>query len=149
LSVALDSNILLYAFDRLEPAKRAVAEPLLRRALDGRAIIARQVLGEILNVAHRRRVMTPGEARALVSSLAADAIIVPTSQESLGIASMMSERFQLQYFDALIATLSRDAGATILLSEDMQDGIDLDGLVVLNPFSPTNADKIEAAWPRA
>ena len=148
MSIALDSNIILYAFDRLEPAKRAVADPLLRRALDCRAIIARQVLGEILNVAQRRRVITPAQARALVTSLAAEATIAPTFQESLGMASMLAERFQLQYFDALIATVSREAGATILLSEDMHDGVDLDGLVVVNPFNGANAARIEAAWPQ-
>lgn len=148
MSIALDSNVILYAFDRLEPAKRAVAEPLLRRAIDCRAIIARQVLGEILNVAHRRRVMMPAEARTLVSSLEAEAVIASTSPESLAIASMTAERFRLQFFDALIATVCRDAGATILLSEDMHDGLDVGAFIILDPFNPANAQRIEAAWPR-
>lgn len=93
--------------------------------------------------------MTPAEARSLVSSLAAEAIIAPTTEGSLIIASMTAERLQLQYFDALIATVSRDAGATILLSEDMHDGLDLEGLIVVNPFQPWNAQRIEAAWGRA
>lgn len=30
----------------------------------------------------------------------------------------------------------------ILLSEDMHDGLDLDGLIILNPFAPANAARL-------
>ena len=33
----------------------------------------------------------------------------------------------------------------MLLSEDMHDGLDLDGLTILNPFNPANTARIEAA----
>jgi predicted nucleic acid-binding protein len=47
-------------------------------------------------------------------------------------------RFKLQYFDALIIAVASRAGARILLSEDMHDGLVVDGLRVVNPFVAGN-----------
>lgn len=33
---------------------------------------------------------------------------------------------------------------TILISEDMQDGLSIDGLTVVNPFNPANSALIDA-----
>ena len=37
-------------------------------------------------------------------------------------------------FDALLLATAREAGCTVLLSEDMQDGAEFDGVVVRNPL---------------
>jgi predicted nucleic acid-binding protein len=50
----------------------------------------------------------------------------------------LADRKMLQYFDALIITVAARAGATMLLSEDMQDGLEVDGLLVVNPFVAGN-----------
>jgi predicted nucleic acid-binding protein len=72
----------------------------------------------------------------------------PQKPDNLLAALACADRFRLQYLDALIAIVSRAAGATLLLSEDMQDGLDMEGLVVANPFIPANADRIAAGWQR-
>jgi predicted nucleic acid-binding protein len=41
---------------------------------------------------------------------------------------------RLSMFDALLLATAREAGCTVLLSEDMQDGAEFDGLVVRNPL---------------
>ena len=51
---------------------------------------------------------------------------------------------QLSWFDALIIATSRRAGATALLTEDMHDGADFDGLRIINPFALHNAPAITA-----
>jgi predicted nucleic acid-binding protein len=44
-------------------------------------------------------------------------------------------RWQISLWDALIVEAARRAGATTLLSEDLQHGMDFDGVVVENPFA--------------
>jgi predicted nucleic acid-binding protein len=50
----------------------------------------------------------------------------------------LAERKMLQYFDALIVAVTKRAGATILLSEDMHDGLEIGGLKIVNPFVAAN-----------
>jgi predicted nucleic acid-binding protein len=61
-----------------------------------------------------------------------------TKREDVVEAACLAEQHNLQYFDALIIAVARHAGATILLSEDMQDGLEIDGLRVVNPFLAEN-----------
>lgn len=53
-------------------------------------------------------------------------------------ATDWSRAFEMQVFDALIAAVAARAGATMLLSEDMQDGLELDGIMIINPFAAAN-----------
>jgi predicted nucleic acid-binding protein len=50
----------------------------------------------------------------------------------------LAERKMLQYFDALIVAVTKRAGAAILLSEDMHDGLEIGGLKIVNPFVAAN-----------
>jgi predicted nucleic acid-binding protein len=44
------------------------------------------------------------------------------------------DRFQLSFWDAMIVASAQHAGCQVLLTEDLHDGLDLDGLRVVNPF---------------
>ena len=57
-------------------------------------------------------------------------------------AARAAERYKLAYFDALMCAVASRAGATVLLSEDMADGMEIDGLRIVNPFDPGNAGLI-------
>lgn len=46
-----------------------------------------------------------------------------------------ASRSGLAFWDALIVAAARSAGCDALLTEDLQDGQDLDGLVVVDPFA--------------
>jgi predicted nucleic acid-binding protein len=46
----------------------------------------------------------------------------------------------------VVCAASADAGAKVLLTEDMQDGRILDGLRLINPFAEKNAKAIESLW---
>lgn len=53
-------------------------------------------------------------------------------------ASVLAARYKIAYFDALICAVASRTGATVLLSEDMADGMEIDGLRIVNPFSAGN-----------
>ena len=44
-------------------------------------------------------------------------------------------RHNLSFWDAMLWSVVKDAGATVLLSEDFQDGRELGGVRFLNPFT--------------
>jgi predicted nucleic acid-binding protein len=53
----------------------------------------------------------------------------------LASAWKIQDRFQLSFWDSLIVAAAKAASCKWLLTEDLQAGLDLDGIVVLNPFS--------------
>lgn len=126
----LDSNVLVYAFtaDR----RAAVAQTLLQT----RPVISVQVLNEFTNVARRKLGMDWQEVAEAISELRVLcptilALDLATHDEALRIA----ERYGYSIFDALIVATALQAGSDTLWSEDMQDGIVIDGrLRISNPF---------------
>ena len=46
----------------------------------------------------------------------------------------VQDRFGLSWWDALIVAAAKVADCSLLLSEDLQDDQDLDGLRVIDPF---------------
>ena len=61
-----------------------------------------------------------------------------TTFADLDRAVELSQSYNLQFFDALIVAVAQRARAILLLSEDMHDGLEIDGLRILNPFAAAN-----------
>jgi predicted nucleic acid-binding protein len=126
----LDSNVLIYAFtaDR----RAAIAQALLQT----RPIISVQGLNEFANVARRKLGMDWQEVRDALSDLrvlcpTVLALDLATHDEALRIA----ERYGYSIFDAQIVASALQAGSDTLWSEDMHDGMVIDGrLRISNPF---------------
>jgi predicted nucleic acid-binding protein len=143
MRVALDSNILIYAELEPESAKgKRAAELILRAARDG--VIPVQVLGEYLRVIQRRAPAMFEEAVRQTSLYQAAFLTPSTTDAILAKASEMAREHRLQLWDCVVCAAALDAGAKVLLTEDMQDGRSLVGLRLLNPFAPVNDEAIEA-----
>ncbi|MDP9327036.1 MAG: PIN domain-containing protein [Actinomycetota bacterium] len=136
MPVFVDTNVLVYARDTADPAKHARASEwvadLWERA-DGRLSV--QVLQEYYVTTTRklRPGLAPEEARADVLDLAAWSPVV-TDIQMLASAWTIEERFGLSIWDALIVAAAQVARCDVLLTEDMQHGMDLDGVRVTDPF---------------
>jgi predicted nucleic acid-binding protein len=52
---------------------------------------------------------------------------------------------RLAFRDAMLWATVKAAGCRFILSEDGQDGRDLDGVVQVNPFNPTNDRFVDLA----
>jgi predicted nucleic acid-binding protein len=143
LSYILDTNIIIYAFDRGDLAKHSIARRILEASIENERPTLRQILGEVLNAAHKKRHLSLPAAREAVALLEGFVPVLPTDSTITLRASEMAERYQLQYFDAVICTVARRVGASILLSEDMQDGLRLGAMTIVNPFNPANADLLD------
>jgi predicted nucleic acid-binding protein len=132
----VDTNVLLYAHDASEIGKQPVARALLEELwADGSGVLSTQVLQEFYVVATRKfkPPMRRSEARELVTLYAT----WPVVQVDVGLivdATALEVRAQLSFWDALVIEAARRAGATRLVSEDLQDGRRIAGIVIEDPF---------------
>jgi predicted nucleic acid-binding protein len=130
----LDTNIVLYAYDRDAPAKREVALRLVEQGWNSLGMIAISV--QVLQEAHvnlERR----GVSRAEASQVIRDFSQWPVVDNSLDLLlSALDEqsRWQISIWDALILAAARVSGATELISEDFNHGQEYGGVTAVNPF---------------
>ena len=125
-----DTNVLLYVASG-DPAKADRAE----RLIGAGGIISVQVLNEIANVARRKMGMSWTETRAFLSTIRG---LLPVQTLTIDVHEtglVLAERYGLSVYDAMIAASALHADCDTLWSENMQDGLLLDGrLRVVNPF---------------
>jgi predicted nucleic acid-binding protein len=99
-----------------------------------------------LRVTHKKRPMPLDVAREVVGTIEETCRVFECIKGTRRSASLSCEKHGLQYFDALICTVLVEHSQTILLSEDMQDGLQIGPLKVVNPFNPSNAGLIAEAF---
>ena len=132
----VDTNVLAYAHDRSETRKQAVAQARLEELWRERnGVLSTQVLQELYVVA-TRKLATPmprTTARRIVA-LYAEWPVVQVDVPLILAASDLEERHALSLWDALVVEAARRAGATRLLTEDLQAGRRIAGVRVENPF---------------
>ncbi len=135
--VFLDTNVLVYAYDRDEPDKRDRALSLLKSlAPEWQPIVSTQVLQELYVVLTRKlsRPLAPEQATEAIrrwSKLQVVHIDVPL----IIAATATSQKHHLSFWDALIFQSAAKADCIRLLSEDLQDGFQLSGVTLENPFA--------------
>eukprot|EP01012_Entosiphon_sulcatum_P043021 TRINITY_DN57171_c0_g1_i1.p1 TRINITY_DN57171_c0_g1~~TRINITY_DN57171_c0_g1_i1.p1 ORF type:complete len:151 (-),score=18.74 TRINITY_DN57171_c0_g1_i1:75-527(-) len=149
IRVGLDTNILLYAVDSLgEPEKNA-------RALDlvdwiggsGRGMLPLQALGEFYAVAVRKKRAPADLAAVYVDRWASVFPVHEAVFADVRDAIRVQRHHGLAFWDAMIWSVVRRAGAQVLFSEDLQDGRELEGVRFVNPFNPANDAEIAALFP--
>jgi predicted nucleic acid-binding protein len=142
IRVALDSNILIYAEIEPESEKGArSADLILRAARNG--VIPAQVLGEYLRFVQRRVPQAFDDAIRQASIYRAAFLTPPTTDAVIDTACALARTHRMQLWDCVVCAASAQAGAKVLLTEDMQDGRILDGFRLINPFAASNAHAIE------
>ena len=125
-----DTNVLLYLASS-DAAKAKRAEKLIG---EGGAISV-QVLNELANVARRKMRLSWTETHALLSLVRGLLPVHPLTVESHETGLALAERYALSTYDAMIAASALLADCDTLWSEDMQDGMRIEGgLRIANPF---------------
>lgn len=133
----LDTNVLVYSFDRRIPEKQKRAQDLVGQALSERSgAISWQVAQEFLNVA-RHKFAAPLSLEESIAYL--DQVLIPlcSVQSSPSLyRSALSIQLDTQYrfYDCLIVAAAIEIGCKTLYSEDLQAGRDIKGLTIVNPF---------------
>lgn len=131
----LDTNVLVYAVDEGEPAKRDRARRILLELDASSIVLSAQVLAEFYVVVTRKLAapMRPRDAAAAVaelSKLAVVAVDAPLVIDALALASASN----LSLWDAMILRAAALSGCERVLTEDLSDGTLIDGVRVEDPF---------------
>lgn len=134
--VFLDTNVLVYAQDTRDPDKNRRARDWIEELLERRRMrLSTQVLNEYYRVVTEK--LDPGleplAARQDVRNLL---VLDPVSPDSklLESAWRFQDRYSIPWWDSLIVAAAQRTGAEHLLTEDFQDGQELDGVRVVDPF---------------
>lgn len=131
-----DTNVLVYLFDGDSPAKRAVARVLVdEHVRRGTLAVSAQVLGEFYVTVTRKfgKKMTPNSVREALRELGRLPFVSVDAGTVLA-AATLSQDHTLSFWDALLVETAREGGCDELLTEDLQDGRDFDGVRIRNPF---------------
>lgn len=126
----LDSNVVLYLLSA-DSKKADTAEALLQT----RPVVSVQVLNEVTSVCRRKLEMPWGEIESLLGAVKAYCHVTPLTLESHAMAMQVVQRHRLSFYDAHIVASAVLAGANLLFSEDMHNGLQIQGLRIQNPFT--------------
>lgn len=131
----VDTNILVYAYDRADIEKHDRAVATLAELDPGDLIISTQVLSEFFVVATRpnQRLLSPQAARDAVVALSVTTV-EPVDVDLVRRALDVHSTALVSYWDALILAAAVRAGCARLLTEDLTAGSIVQGVRIENPF---------------
>lgn len=131
----LDSNILIYSYDPIDPRKQEIAQALLRRAIQGEAVASTHVLSEFATtLLHKKIPPASAEAvKAVLDTLTAIRLVLP-DEGIVRRAVEAHEAYGIPFYDGMIVAAAKRAGCTRIWSEDLNPGQTYFGMKVENPF---------------
>ncbi len=131
----IDTNVLIYAHDIDANAKHKIAKEVLQELWSERTgVLSAQVLQEFyVNVT--RKIPSPLSkdlARLVVSSYAIWCL--ETTPTEILATFRIEDESRIGFWDALIVSSAAKSGANRILSEDLNAGQRIAGILVVNPF---------------
>jgi predicted nucleic acid-binding protein len=143
--VFVDTNVLVYARDRTDEEKHRRAMAWVAALWQERAgRLSWQVVQEYY-VTVTRKLDPPrdrSDAREDVTSLVTWRPI-PIGLPTIDVAWGIEDRFGLSWWDALIVAAAQIGECAYLLSEDLPDGQDFEGVTVISPFSKSPSEILD------
>jgi predicted nucleic acid-binding protein len=137
----VDTNVLLYAYDRSAGWKQDKARKILLDLwLDQSGVLSMQVLQEFYyNVTRKIGSPLPKTiARRIVRSYFRWCL--EPSPVQIALAFSIEDAARISFWDALIVASALKSGASRILSEDLNAGQRIAGIPIENPFIAHNAE---------
>lgn len=132
----VDTNILIYAHDLSAGHKNTRARDLIRELWQtGQGCVSVQVLQEFyVNVTRKvAQPLTPEIAAQILADLSVWHVHCPGVQDVLD-AIALQARYQLSFWDAMIAVSAIQLGCSTIWSEDLNPGQAYSSVTVSSPF---------------
>jgi predicted nucleic acid-binding protein len=133
----VDTNVLVYAFEKGGSPRKETAKRLVTELMDtDRLRLSTQVLQELFVILTRKAAVhcTGEEALGVLEDLAAWPLTVvdfPVIRAAAGLAGKAS----LSFWDSLVVISAAKSGSAVLYTEDLNDGQEILGVRVTNPFT--------------
>ena len=131
----IDTNVFLYAIDKSNSDKQALAKEIVSEALrpGSDSLISVQVLSEFASVVVRKMKLP---ARIVLDMLQ-ELQKIPCADITPSIPSRaveIQELYGLQFYDSQLIAMAERYGCAEFVSEDLSDGQSYCGVKVMNPF---------------
>jgi predicted nucleic acid-binding protein len=133
----VDTNILVYAFEKGSSQKKKTAQRLLTELMDtDRLRLSTQVLQELfVTLTRKAAVRCSGEeALGVLEDLAAWPLTV-VDFPVIRAAAELSGKASLSFWDSLVVISASKSGSSVLYTEDLNHGQEILGVRVSNPFT--------------
>lgn len=142
--IFIDTNIFIYALtepkekdQKQAQFKRSKALTLLTKCYnEERIVVSVQVLNELhLNMVRKFKIDDTTVYKTLQENLFAIASVENLTIQTYTKAFQIRKKYNISYWDSLVVASALESGCVKLYSEDMQDGLVVEGrLVIVNPF---------------
>jgi predicted nucleic acid-binding protein len=139
VSVAFDTNVLVYAVDRSEGARHLTASLVIERVLRMReGMLILQTMVEFYAVTTGKLKGKPEDMLRFLDRLRAVLPVHAADERDFDRATG-GEPHGLSFWDALLWATADRIGVRYLLTEEFQDGRTLGGVTFVDPFQSGNA----------
>ena len=135
----VDSNILVYAFDPRDALKQRSAVDLVERLIERQlAVLSVQCLSEFFNATTRKlpERLPAGEAFQHIERFARTCRVLDLTAATVLEGCRGAASHSLSVWDALIWATAKLNQVPYVLTEDLQDGLFLEGVRFQKPFAP-------------
>jgi predicted nucleic acid-binding protein len=134
--IFIDTNIIIYAYDVTAGNKHKVARNILTELWNsGMGVISTQVLQEFF-VNAIQKIPRPIDKK-LAKEIVRDFLkwnVVVSNGDSILDAIDICVKYGYSFWDSMIIEAAIKGGAAVLMSEDLQDGQVISGVIIRNPF---------------
>lgn len=131
----LDTNILIYRVDGAAGWRQQVARRIIDAASAVDCWLTLQAVSEFYAAATRKGMMSPDRAAETAGIWLELFPVAAASPGAVRAALDVATVGRASYWDALLLATAAEAGCTAILTEDMADGSELQGVRILNPFA--------------
>ena len=137
--ILVDTNVLVYAYDRSEPVKqRQAVEVLDTLTAHDLAVVSTQILAEFFVTVTRKisAPLTPSEAYGRLENLLQSWNILEMTGLVVLEAARGVREYQFSFWDAQIWAAAHLNQLRIVFSEDFNTHAVIEGVRFVNPFAP-------------
>ncbi len=135
--VFFDTNVLVYAFDNNEPEKAETAQKLIDEfGSIGKLVLSTQVLQELYVTLTRTGKLSIEKSKAkLIVDSFSEFELIQVDKNIISMAMKRNQSKDFSFWDSLIVEAALSSDCNTLYTEDMHDGLEVDSLVLRNPFT--------------
>lgn len=125
---------MVYSVDDSERFKNLTAKSIVNELSNSKGVISTQVLQEFYNIITKKMKCPKEKAKELLQSLSECFEVHKNSVLDILRAVDISIKTQFSFWDSLIISAAVSSGCGLLYSEDLNDGQDVDAVLIKNPL---------------
>ena len=133
--ITLDTNLLICAADNLAGVRNRLAARLVLECARIDCVLSAQALCEFFHAVTRKGKLERAIAASQVKDWASTFPVIAPTASALAMVLDLHLDKQCGFWDGVLLATAEQAGCTLLLSEDMHDGMKFRALQVRNPFA--------------